>query len=125
VSRIGALCDQTSTELFDSELRFALFLPDDSDSLATRAQHFGEWCQAFLFGLGLAGLKNISDLSEEVQEALADINQFSQLDADAIEENDEAEGEFAELVEYTRMAALLLHTELAPTEPASNEDITH
>jgi yecA family protein len=86
---------------------FQLLLPNDDAPLAERADALVEWCRGFLGGFGLAA-PAADALSDEAAEALEDIGRIaaSDLDYDGSEADEDA---LAEIVEFVRVAALLLH----------------
>lgn len=94
-------------------LEFYLLLPDDTEELGVRVAALGQWCEGFLvgFGTGTAGTTE-SQLAPALQEAIRDIAAISQVE---LPDDNSAEEEdlFANVVEHTRMAALMIFTELA------------
>ena len=69
------------------------------------------WCQGFLSGLGLMEI-DYSKGSLEVQEAIADLIDMSRLQYDdEITGKEDEERAYMELVEYTKVAVLLIHSE--------------
>ncbi len=92
--------------LIGNELGFDLLLPEDELPLAERAKHLAQWCQGFLFGIGLGGKKNHS---KQTQEILRDIQAISQLEAEG--DGEAEEQAYFELVEFLRVATQLLFTE--------------
>jgi uncharacterized protein YgfB (UPF0149 family) len=98
-----------------------LLLPGDETALAERAVALGQWCQGFLAGFGqnAGGL----ELSVEAKEVLQDLVAISQVQ-DALEESEDGESDYMEVMEYLRVAPLLLFTELAkPAEPAAKPSL--
>lgn len=93
------------------ELDFAPLLPDDDSPLPTRVAAMGEWCEGFLFGLGLAG-DAATQGGTEVREVIEDFAQIARagLEDEAGSEADEAA--YAELVEYLRAGTQLVHDTL-------------
>jgi uncharacterized protein YgfB (UPF0149 family) len=84
-----------------------LLLPTDDAPLADRAAALGQWCQGF-HGFGLnAGGKDLSDDAKEVLQDLAAISQVQE----ALEESEDGEGDYMEVMEYLRVAPLLLFSE--------------
>lgn len=103
-----------AVEAFTGEgLEFYLLLPDDTEELGVRVAALGQWCEGFLvgFGTGTAGTKE-SQLSPSLQESIRDIAAISQVELPD-ENNEEEEDLYAQIVEHTRMAALMVFTELA------------
>lgn len=100
----------TSTQLSDDNYSFTPLLPEDATSLARRTEELGAWCQGFLHGVGASGMKGDRALSPEAAEAVRDLAEISQVDADfgenASAETEENEVHFVELVEYVRAAVL-------------------
>ncbi|WP_413110990.1 UPF0149 family protein [Thaumasiovibrio sp. DFM-14] len=98
-------------ELTSDELGFSLLLPDDDATLIERAEHFSEWVSAFLSGMGLMDLKAKS-LSDDVNEALADLQDIAQLGIDDEDDLDEQAQLFEPVVEHVRMCVMTCFAEL-------------
>jgi hypothetical protein len=97
----------SSRQLGDPNFGFELLLPDDTRASARAAELFA-WCRAFLGGFGLA--LGQTTLSEDAQEALADLANLGGAQLDDGEQDDDDEA-LAEIEEYLRMAVLLLHAD--------------
>lgn len=114
-------------EMTDSELNsgsiqvLTLLLPDDEASLQVRTQALGEWCRSFLSAFGMAS-QGIA-LTEESREVLEDLAAIAQIQ-ESSEGSEAAERYFAEVVEYVRVAPLLLYAALA-REVDEKENATH
>ncbi|HEY3643720.1 MAG TPA: UPF0149 family protein [Gammaproteobacteria bacterium] len=123
---LSAMRDSTHGQLAGGSLEFAPLLPDDELGLADRTDALSEWCQGFLFGLGLAGDRlQLDELGEETNEILKDMTQISQAGFEG-EDTEEDETAYAEIVEYVRMGVQLLYEELqAPVEIAPPSDTVH
>ncbi|BCX88552.1 conserved hypothetical protein [Methylomarinovum tepidoasis] len=104
--RLRPLFVATRKALEDDSLRFQPLLPDDETPLPDRAQALAQWCQGFLYGLGLSRRQS---WPAQIQEILRDFQAIAQLNPDA--EGEEDERAFAELVEYLRVGAQLIFTE--------------
>lgn len=102
----------TLNELRDDQFNFMPILPDDEDPLSTRLSALAEWCSGFLAGFGTTGERKQQDLPEDCLMALRDLQQISQVDTD-VEEEEMGEAAYFEVLEYVRMAALMLFTEFA------------
>jgi uncharacterized protein YgfB (UPF0149 family) len=102
-----ALRAVSARQLEDRSFGFELLLPDDDASLARRSGAVFDWCRGFLGGFGLAAGATPA-LSGEGTEALADIARLAA--ATPQDEGDEEdEAALAEIEEFIRVAALLLH----------------
>jgi len=114
--QLVALAAAVGTELAGEAFRFAPLLPGDDTPLTTRVAALGEWCEGFLFGLGLAG-DAAARAGTEVGEVIEDFAQIARagLDDEAGSEADEQA--YAELVEYLRIGTQTVHEALAATAP--------
>ncbi|MAR89724.1 MAG: UPF0149 family protein [Pseudomonadota bacterium] len=108
----GELHRHTLQEMLDDQFNFMPLLPDDEDPLDARLGSLAEWCAGFLAGFGAMGSRKPEEFSEDTLSALQDIQQISQVDTD-IDEEEEGEAAYFEVVEYVRMAALMIFTEFA------------
>lgn len=108
------LYDHTRQELDDSLLNFSLLIPEEDSTLSQRVASLKKWCDGFLFGLALAGLKDMSQLPEDSYEIMQDIVSISQASEDD-EEDEINEAAYLDIVEYVRMGVLLVNEELQPT----------
>ncbi len=113
---ITQLFDNTREDLLDPELLFTLLLPDDDELLSERVLALTEWCHGFLFGLGLAGFRPGAKLPEEVREFTQDLLAISRATEAEIQEAEDNENDYFELVEYVRIGVLYL-IELLQSEP--------
>lgn len=111
-SVLAQLYHVTNEQLHDRAFRFHLLLPPDATSMVERADALGDWCDGFLFGLTASGVSDFSNLSEDVNELLRDFAAITQIEKSDDDDNQENEAAFAEITEYVRMGALLIHTEL-------------
>jgi len=107
------LYHDTRERLENDTLEFDLLLPDDEAELSTRARALGQWCEGFLYGLGLAGTHDPARLPKEANELVNDLTEIARIDDD-IEADEDGEIAYTELVEYLRAAVLLMreHTAL-------------
>ena len=88
-------------------------LPDDGRPMAERARALSEWCQGFLYGLGLTGIRD-DHLSQETAEALRNLADIVHLDSDMAADSEEDEEAYTELTEFVWVAAMLVFEERAP-----------
>lgn len=110
------LQEMVKGELTGDDIAIVLLLPSDDAPLAERALALGQWCQSFLAGFGLvAGDRALSGEAMEVLQDLAAIAQIQ----DSLDESEDGEGDYMEVMEYLRVAPLLLFTECAkPVAPS-------
>lgn len=110
------LQEMVKAELTGTDVTVVLLLPGDDLPLTERTAALGQWCQGFLTGFGLAA--GSAALSSDAREVLQDLSAIAQVQ-DALEESDDGETDYMEVMEYLRVAPLLLYSELAkPVEPA-------
>ena len=119
----------TSRLLQDQNFTFVPLLPDDDASLSRRIVELSQWCKSYLVGLGASGLAGESQLASDTAEALRDIAQIANVDADE-QEAEENEVYWNELVEYIKVAVLNIYAELrirhtinSKVEPGSSSSI--
>lgn len=104
------LFDVTKAAFKSDDYDFSLLLPEDNASFPLRIEAFAHWCQGFVTGLNLVGVDTKQKGESDVHEALADLLNFSLLRYDNETEDDEdAEKAYVSLVEYAKVAVLLLH----------------
>ena len=112
-------------QMNDSDAEFELMLPDDDEPLEARIEALGTWCQGFVYGLAIGGIKEDTELPEDSKELIKDIVEISRagyvVDDEAemavMEDNDEEdEVAFMEVSEYVRMGILLIYEELQPLQ---------
>jgi uncharacterized protein YgfB (UPF0149 family) len=101
----------TTTQLSTDDFGFELLLPDEDAPLAERGDAMVAWCRGFLGGFGLAAPESAA-LSATAAEALQDIGNIAASDL-SYEDSDADEDALAEIVEFVRVAALLLHGDCA------------
>lgn len=121
---LQSLHNDTLRALRGNDLEFVPLLPDDESSLAERTIAMAQWCEGFLYGFGVtsggqssgqpggkAG-KSSNKLSAEIREVLHDFTQLARATVGEVEPTDEDESDYAEIVEYLRIGAQLIHDEL-------------
>jgi uncharacterized protein YgfB (UPF0149 family) len=101
------LQEMVKNELTGDEMAVVLLLPTDDESLSARTTAIGQWCQGFLHGFARLGGQPMSDDAKEVLHDLAAIARIQ----DALEESEDGESDYMEVMEYLRVAPLLLFTE--------------
>lgn len=104
---LGALYGCSVHQLSDPQLGLILLLPDEED-VEVRANALLAWCRGFLGGFGLAGGSAQSDDSREALSDLANIASS----ALSFDDPERDAASLEELIEFVRVAVLLLHAEL-------------
>ena len=127
-----AMIESIAEQLNDEGFTFQPLIPDDDMELSQRVEALSYWCTGLLAGLALgitqASFARDGDspaLSPEVTETLSDLLAISQAGFDDEEECEQAEQDFFDVLEYSRLVVLSLHMEFAkenitPTEEAKN-----
>jgi len=110
---LGKLYIETSAAMQDQEFSFNPLLPDDKRPISERGQGLCDWCQGFLYGIGLSGKKLEKALSELGREGLKDLTEVTRMDINALDASNENEEAFMELAEFLRVAVLTIYSDLA------------
>ncbi|MES9874951.1 MAG: UPF0149 family protein [Candidatus Sedimenticola sp. 6PFRAG7] len=106
------LFDETDAAMNGPGLGFSPFMPEEEKPLKVRARAISEWCQGFLYGMGVTGVDPQARLSEETMEALNDLIEITRMDVDSLSDSDEDEDALVEIGEFLWVAAMLVHEEL-------------
>jgi uncharacterized protein len=110
------LYSESLLRLEDDDLGMALLLPDDATPLPVRSKALGEWCQGFLYGLALGGMREERERQGIVGEIMHDLFEISNTRFDDEVTDEDEETAYAEIVEYVRMSVLLCREELRPAQ---------
>jgi yecA family protein len=113
---LDELYRHTKSELHDPGLGLRPLLPEDNQPLHQRAIALSEWCQGFLYGLGLSGLDQ-KRLSTATRDALQDLSQITRMDIKALDESEQDEEDLVEISEFVWVAAMLLFQDLGGNSP--------
>lgn len=116
------LQEMVKGELAGGEMSLVLLLPSVEAPLAERAVALGQWCQGFLTGFGFTAGDRA--LSAEAMEVLQDIAAIAQVQ-DSLEETEDGESDYMEVMEYLRVAPLLLFAECAKPVEAPAKPSLH
>ena len=115
------LQEMVKGELAGDDVTVVLLLPTDEAPLHERAVALGQWCQGFLGGFGLTARDTA--LSSEAMEVLQDLSAIAQVQ-NALDESEDGENDYMEVMEYLRVAPLLLFSECAkPVAPAAKPSL--
>ena len=112
LEQLALTFQETRQGLEDSNLQFDLLLPGDDEPLSNRAEALGAWCSGFLFGVGSESAPAEALVAGEGREALAGLAEIARVDSEAAEGSDE--DAYAELVEFVRVAALMVREQVQP-----------
>ncbi|MBV1881668.1 MAG: UPF0149 family protein [Pseudomonadales bacterium] len=104
------LYELTQRELRDDQFGFMPVLPDDDYSLTDKVQALSSWCQGFLQGFGHGGALKDSDIEEDIKATLHDFAEVARVEAE-IESSEEEEVNYSELLEYVRVACVMVYGE--------------
>ncbi|MGK0370973.1 MAG: yecA family protein [Glaciecola sp.] len=107
---IEKMFDKVCQEFIEADFALKLCLPDDATSINDRGAAFVNWVQGFLLGFGLHQ-NDLTTCSAEAKEALEDFSDIAKLD-EAMEEGEESEQAFFEVLEYVRIGAMLCFNEM-------------
>lgn len=111
--------NETIRRLNSNDFQFAPLLPEDDETLSTRSEALGSWCRGFLAGLGLGGVRDLTQLPSDAQEIIGDLSEMARIDS-APEVNESSETAFAELLEYIRVGVMLINEELRPNSATTS-----
>ena len=92
---------------------FPVLLPDDDAPLQHRVIAVRDWCEGFLYGIGLAAATNKNGLPDQIKETLNDLTEISRMDVDGVSGDEVEEVALAEVTEFIWVAAMLVHDEMA------------
>jgi yecA family protein len=108
------LIEETRNSLSGEQLGFPLLLPDDREPLLRRATAARDWCQGFLYGMGLLGEIKEKSLSDQAREAMRDLTEITRMELDGLGASEEEENALMQVVEFIWVAATLIYDELVP-----------
>jgi len=100
-------------------LAFMPLLPHDDEPLALRIQALSHWCEGFLYGMALGGVRGDAVLPADIAEILKDFYEISHAGFADEGTDDADEAAYLEIVEYIRMCVVLMHEELRPAPPGT------
>lgn len=104
---VESLYSEAAAQLALGDFSFEPMLPDDSLELDQRVEALASWCRGFLGGYAQARVSaKAADkpVAVDSAEALRDFANIAQAVAD--DPDEDAEGEYQELVEYLRVASM-------------------
>lgn len=110
-SLLEALNAATVAALAGPDMSFRLLLPADDAAIADRAAALASWCNGFLYGLAVRGLRPVEELPDELREILGDFSEIGRAGVAEEEAEEAGENALVELVEYVRVAVQIVHDE--------------
>jgi uncharacterized protein YgfB (UPF0149 family) len=125
---IEELADRSFAMLNGGDMEFTPLLPGDDEPLEVRAESLGQWCQAFMRGLGSGGPAGQSNrLLEEgvIAEVIKDFSEITRASFGQDETEDEAEAAYIEVVEYVRVSVQLIFEEMYGLRESSTGEGLH
>jgi len=117
---LAELLEQTETGIKDQDLGFKLLIADEDFSLNERMQTLLEWCEGFLSALADNERYKEGKLSEELKDALKDLEKIAEMD-EQLDDDEQNEQDLFAVSEYVRMTAMMLYTECNPSAPQLDE----
>lgn len=115
-------------QLSEFSFEFSLLLPSDTHELRERTEALGLWCQGFITGLTKAHVRIENREDSDVTEAINDIIEIAQVNFGDTPDDENDETAYFELVEYVRLAVLMIFHEIKsehPNKNTGNSDFLH
>ncbi len=103
------LFEVSANEFIGGEYQVKLLLVNDEQPLSKIALSLAQWSESFMAGFAI-GNESKKKLSKEINEALSDLGQISQIDTE-IDDDEESRRSFEEIAEYVRLSAILCFSE--------------
>lgn len=113
------LYETSAQQLSDHLFGFDLILPSADDSLPVRAEALTLWCQGMLTGLKLTQVQITNLEPSDMSEAITDLIEIAKMNFETIDSNEEDEAAYEELIEYVRVAVVLIYQDLREAEVAA------
>jgi uncharacterized protein YgfB (UPF0149 family) len=114
-----ALLDRLAAHTFapaSATMSLTLLLPQGIEVDAQRLGAVRDWCQGFLFGLGLGGAGLERRLSTQATELLRDIAEIARMDTAEADNSPENQSALIEIEEFLRVGVMLIRDELKDDE---------
>ena len=104
---LKALFEYTQSLLNGTDYGFQPCLPDDEAALTARAYALKDWCSGFVYALGMDESRR--RWSDDALELMRDFVEITKLDA--VEDGEEDENAYTELLEFVRMGTEYIYSE--------------
>lgn len=106
------LYQASAKQLAEFLFEVTLVLPGDDESLPNRAEALTLWCQGFLTGLKIVHVKITDREASDVTEAIDDLIEIAKMSYENVVASEEDETAYNELLEFVRMAVILIYQDL-------------
>ncbi len=124
ISLLADVHNEALKDLTEQNYELDILIHDDDTPLDIRIDDLGHWCQGFLYGLSLSGLKDIKKLPQDASEVLQDMIDISKAGYNSEDDENENEEAFAEIFEYIRIGAYVVYNTLNVDTPSTTSTIT-
>lgn len=121
---LDVLQQSTAKQLDEFLFELEMLLPTDEEALPMRAEALTLWCQGLLTGLKIAGVPVEGRKPGELTEAINDIAEIAKMNYEQVVASEEDEEAYTELVEFVRMAVILIYQDLREQEGAAQTKST-
>ncbi len=121
---LQSLYDASAKQLEEFLFELELMLPPDSDALPLRAEALTMWCQGFLTGLKLVDVPIVDREPSDMTEAINDIIEIAKMNYEEVMASEEDETAYVELVEFVRVAVILIYQETREAAGKKSNDST-
>mgnify|MGYP003564568414 FL=1 len=121
---LEAALEAIQGQLRSEEMAFEALVPAMDQPLAQRTEGLAHWCGGFLAGFGASGAVIKDEEASEVLALLSEIARASSAGDEIDDANTDLESEeaaFVELVEFVKVAVLLLHEECRLNQASASE----
>ncbi len=112
-------------QLQEGEFVYEVLMPGDDEGIDMRTRSLAHWCQGFLLGLRYSGVTDVDRFSGDLAEILQDITEVSQVSDVSLENSEEEEQSYTELVEYLRVGVILFFETLQSRQTGHQEKTLH
>lgn len=121
-SLLTLLFNATEKQLSGQDFSFEPFLPDDDAGLYSRVEALGHWCQGYLLGLTQGGLTDPEGLPGDLPEIVRDMVEISRAESYELDDDEQDEKDFMELVEFVRVGVQLFTDEMQQFQVEEDDD---
>lgn len=119
------LFEKSAKQLSDFLFEFQLVLPPDTEALPVRAEALTLWCQGYLTGLKFVEVKIVNREPSEITEAINDLIEIAKMNYEEVVASEEDEAAYIELVEYVRVASILIYQDMRERDDTQKKASTN